>query len=186
MLAADRLGFRRYGSGRARLPMTMGSGAKVLLALARDAATQQAVLPSAKFTQPGTGRGAPAVERKAWPNTEAWVASVSAPSCRDSRGLVCSRRDIASADHRPDRPAPGRALGPHRLHLRGRSRRGFRSGVRAYVGSGSPPCCSPWSTGSKPPVRSSWPMTSTDWTTVTSLKAEANGLAHQSVLQFFF
>ena len=42
-----------------RLPMTAGSGAKILLAYS-DAATQQAVLPTAKFTDRDAGGGAQA------------------------------------------------------------------------------------------------------------------------------
>jgi DNA-binding IclR family transcriptional regulator len=70
----------------ARLPMTAGSGAKVLLAYS-DAATQQAVLPDAKFTD----RTLAEVRRRGWAQSaaerEPGVASVSAP-VRDSRGVV--------------------------------------------------------------------------------------------------
>src|ERR1700732_2428631 len=70
----------------ARLPMTAGSGAKVLLAYS-DAATQQAVLPSAKFTE----RTLAEVRRRGWAQSaaerEPGVASVSAP-VRDGRGNV--------------------------------------------------------------------------------------------------
>src|SRR5215469_9763886 len=62
----------------ARLPMTAGSGAKVLLAFA-DAPTQQAVLPAAMITVPRPSRTG--AER------EPGVASVSAP-VRDGRGTV--------------------------------------------------------------------------------------------------
>jgi DNA-binding IclR family transcriptional regulator len=70
----------------ARLPMTAGSGAKVLLAYS-DAATQNAVLPSAKFTE----RVLADVRRRGWAQSvaerEPGVASVSAP-VRDGRGVV--------------------------------------------------------------------------------------------------
>ncbi len=69
-----------------RLPMTAGSGAKVLLAFA-DSATQQAVLPAAMFTD----RTLAEVRRRGWAQSvaerEPGVASVSAP-VRDSRGTV--------------------------------------------------------------------------------------------------
>lgn len=69
-----------------RLPMTAGSGAKVLLAYA-DSATQQAVLPSARFTD----RTLAEVRRRGWAQSvaerEPGVASVSAP-VRDGRGTV--------------------------------------------------------------------------------------------------
>jgi DNA-binding IclR family transcriptional regulator len=77
----------------ARLPMTMGSGAKVLLAYS-DAATQQAVLPSAKFTD----RVLAEVRRRGWAQSvaerEPGVASVSAP-VRDSRGLVIAAISVS-------------------------------------------------------------------------------------------
>ena len=69
-----------------RLPMTAGSGAKVLLAFS-DPATQQAVLPTAKFTD----RVLAEVRRRGWAQSaaerEPGVASVSAP-VRDNRGAV--------------------------------------------------------------------------------------------------
>ena len=62
----------------ARLPMTAGSGAKVLLAYS-DAATQQAVLASASFTE----RTLADVRRRGWAQSiaerEPGVASVSLP-----------------------------------------------------------------------------------------------------------
>src|SRR5579875_2742013 len=62
----------------ARLPMTAGSGAKVLLAYS-DAATQQAILPAAKFSE----RALADVRRRGWAQSvaerEPGVASVSAP-----------------------------------------------------------------------------------------------------------
>jgi DNA-binding IclR family transcriptional regulator len=77
----------------ARLPMTMGSGAKVLLAHS-DAATQQAVLPSAKFTN----RVLADVRRRGWAQSvaerEPGVASVSAP-VRDSRGVVIAAISVS-------------------------------------------------------------------------------------------
>lgn len=69
-----------------RLPMTAGSGAKVLLAYSDDA-TQQAVLPTAKFSD----RALAEVRRRGWAQSagerEPGVASVSAP-VRDARGAV--------------------------------------------------------------------------------------------------
>lgn len=70
----------------ARLPMTAGSGAKVLLAYA-DPALQQEVLAQAKFTN----RTLSEVRRRGWAQSvaerEPGVASVSAP-VRDRRGTV--------------------------------------------------------------------------------------------------
>ncbi|MFO7165040.1 MAG: IclR family transcriptional regulator [Mycolicibacterium hassiacum] len=77
----------------ARLPMTAGSGAKVLLAYA-DPATQQAVLPAAKFTD----RVLAEVRRRGWAQSvaerEPGVASVSAP-VRDSRGEVIAAVSVS-------------------------------------------------------------------------------------------
>jgi DNA-binding IclR family transcriptional regulator len=77
----------------ARLPMTAGSGAKVLLAFS-DAATQQAVLPSAKFTD----RTLAEVRRRGWAQSvaerEPGVASVSAP-VRDGRGNVIAAVSVS-------------------------------------------------------------------------------------------
>jgi DNA-binding IclR family transcriptional regulator len=77
----------------ARLPMTAGSGAKVLLAYS-DTATQQAVLPDAKFT----GRALAEVRRRGWAQSaaerEPGVASVSAP-VRDSRGAVIAAISVS-------------------------------------------------------------------------------------------
>ncbi|MBV8928018.1 MAG: IclR family transcriptional regulator [Mycobacteriaceae bacterium] len=77
----------------ARLPMTAGSGAKVLLAFA-DAATQQAVLPAAKFTD----RTLAEVRRRGWAQSvaerEPGVASVSAP-VRDGRGNVIAAISVS-------------------------------------------------------------------------------------------
>jgi DNA-binding IclR family transcriptional regulator len=77
----------------ARLPMTAGSGAKVLLAYS-DAATQQAVLPDAKFTD----RALAEVRRRGWAQSaaerEPGVASVSAP-VRDSRGAVIAAISVS-------------------------------------------------------------------------------------------
>ena len=76
-----------------QLPMTAGSGAKVLLAYA-DAATQQAVLPSAKFTE----RTLAEVRKRGWAQSaaerEPGVASVSAP-VRDSRGQVIAAVSVS-------------------------------------------------------------------------------------------
>jgi DNA-binding IclR family transcriptional regulator len=70
----------------AKLPMTAGSGAKVLLAYS-DSAVQQAVLTNAKFTD----RALAEVRRRGWAQSvaerEPGVASVSAP-VRDGRGVV--------------------------------------------------------------------------------------------------
>lgn len=77
----------------ARLPMTAGSGAKVLLAFS-DAATQQAVLPSAKFTE----RALAEVRRRGWAQSaaerEPGVASVSAP-VRDRTGAVVAAVSVS-------------------------------------------------------------------------------------------
>ncbi len=76
-----------------RLPMTAGSGAKVLLAFS-DAATQQAVLPTAKFTE----RALAEVRRRGWAQSaadrEPGVASVSAP-VRDGRGNVIAAVSVS-------------------------------------------------------------------------------------------
>ncbi|WP_422748443.1 IclR family transcriptional regulator [Mycobacterium sp. WMMD1722] len=76
-----------------RLPMTAGSGAKVLLAHA-DAATQQAVLASATFTD----RTLAEVRRRGWAQSaaerEAGVASVSAP-VRDATGAVVAAISVS-------------------------------------------------------------------------------------------
>jgi DNA-binding IclR family transcriptional regulator len=77
----------------ARLPMTAGSGAKVLLAHS-DAATQKAVLPAAKFSD----RTLAEVRRRGWAQSvaerEPGVASVSAP-VRDSRGVVIAAISVS-------------------------------------------------------------------------------------------
>ncbi|MBZ4547577.1 MULTISPECIES: IclR family transcriptional regulator [Mycobacterium avium complex (MAC)] len=77
----------------ARLPMTAGSGAKVLLAHS-DAATQKAVLANAKFT----ARTLAEVRRRGWAQSvaerEPGVASVSAP-VRDSRGAVIAAISVS-------------------------------------------------------------------------------------------
>lgn len=76
-----------------RLPMTAGSGAKVLLAYS-DPATQQAVLPTAKFTD----RVLAEVRRRGWAQSaaerEPGVASVSAP-VRDNRGAVIAAVSVS-------------------------------------------------------------------------------------------
>ncbi|EPQ79333.1 Transcriptional regulator, IclR family [Mycobacterium marinum str. Europe] len=73
--------------------MTAGSGAKVLLAHS-DPATQQAVLPTAKFTD----RVLAEVRRRGWAQSvaerEPGVASVSAP-VRDSRGVVVAAISVS-------------------------------------------------------------------------------------------
>jgi DNA-binding IclR family transcriptional regulator len=77
----------------ARLPMTAGSGAKVLLAHS-DAATQNSVLPMAKFTD----RTLAEVRRRGWAQSvaerEPGVASVSAP-VRDGRGAVIAAISVS-------------------------------------------------------------------------------------------
>ncbi|MCG5433694.1 IclR family transcriptional regulator [Mycobacterium sp. MYCO198283] len=76
-----------------RLPMTAGSGAKVLLAYS-DAATQEAVLRDAVFT----ARALAEVRRRGWAQSvaerEAGVASVSAP-VRDGRGEVVAAVSVS-------------------------------------------------------------------------------------------
>src|SRR6201987_1656125 len=76
-----------------RLPMTAGSGAKVLLAYS-DAAIQKALLPSAKFTD----RALAEVRRRGWAQSvaerEPGVASVSAP-VRESRGVVIAAISVS-------------------------------------------------------------------------------------------
>ena len=76
-----------------RLPMTAGSGAKVLLAYG-DTATQQAVLPAAKFTH----RTLAEVRKRGWAQSaaerEPGVASVSAP-VRDARGAVIAAVSVS-------------------------------------------------------------------------------------------
>jgi DNA-binding IclR family transcriptional regulator len=77
----------------ARLPMTAGSGAKVLLAYSDDA-TRQAVLPVAKFSD----RVLAEVRRRGWAQSaaerEPGVASVSAP-VRDARGAVIAAISVS-------------------------------------------------------------------------------------------
>jgi DNA-binding IclR family transcriptional regulator len=77
----------------ARLPMTAGSGAKVLLAYS-DEATRQAVLPIAKFSD----RVLAEVRRRGWAQSaaerEPGVASVSAP-VRDARGAVIAAISVS-------------------------------------------------------------------------------------------
>ena len=76
-----------------RLPMTAGSGAKVLLAYG-DAATRQAVLPSATFTE----RTLAEVRKRGWAQSvaerEPGVASISAP-VRDGRGAVIAAVSVS-------------------------------------------------------------------------------------------
>ena len=77
----------------ARLPMTAGSGARVLLAYS-DPATQHAVLPSAVFTE----RTLADVRRRGWAQSaaerEPGVASVSAP-VRDRSGTVVAAVSVS-------------------------------------------------------------------------------------------
>lgn len=76
-----------------RLPMTAGSGAKVLLAYS-DNATQQSVLATAKFTE----RTLAEVRKRGWAQSaaerESGVASVSAP-VRDGRGAVIAAISVS-------------------------------------------------------------------------------------------
>src|SRR4029079_8840044 len=76
-----------------RLPMTAGSGAKVLLAYS-DSTTQQAVLPTAKFTEHTLAE----VRRRGWAQSaaerEPGVASVSAP-VRDRAGAVIAAVSVS-------------------------------------------------------------------------------------------
>lgn len=77
----------------ARLPMTAGSGARVLLAYS-DPATQRTVLPSAAFTE----RTLADVRRRGWAQSaaerEPGVASVSAP-VRDRSGAVVAAVSVS-------------------------------------------------------------------------------------------
>jgi DNA-binding IclR family transcriptional regulator len=77
----------------ARLPMTAGSGAKVLLAYSDDA-TRAAVLPEAKFSD----RTLAEVRRRGWAQSaaerEPGVASVSAP-VRDASGSVVAAISVS-------------------------------------------------------------------------------------------
>lgn len=77
----------------ARLPMTAGSGAKVLLAHS-DTATQAAVLPKAMFTD----RALAEVRRRGWAQSvaerEPGVASVAAP-VRDGQGAVVAAISVS-------------------------------------------------------------------------------------------
>jgi DNA-binding IclR family transcriptional regulator len=77
----------------ARLPMTSGSGAKVLLAFSDDA-TRPAVLPGAKFSD----RTLTEVRRRGWAQSaaerEPGVASVSAP-VRDAHGSVIAAISVS-------------------------------------------------------------------------------------------
>jgi DNA-binding IclR family transcriptional regulator len=88
-----RTGLRDTVPVGALLPMTAGSGAKVLLAYA-EPAIQQAVLPEAKFTD----RSLADVRRRGWAQSvaerEPGVASVSAP-VRDSRGEVIAAVSVS-------------------------------------------------------------------------------------------
>jgi DNA-binding IclR family transcriptional regulator len=85
----------------ARLPMTAGSGARVLLAYS-DAATRQSVLESAKFTE----RTLAEVRRRGWAQSaaerEPGVASVSAP-VRDRNGAVIAAVSISGPIDRMSR-----------------------------------------------------------------------------------
>ncbi|WP_343603060.1 IclR family transcriptional regulator [Mycobacterium sp.] len=88
----------------ARLPMTAGSGAKVLLTYS-DAATQQAILPTATFS----ARALAQVRRRGWAQSaaerEPGVASASAP-VRDGRGQVIAAISVSGPIDRIGR-SPG-------------------------------------------------------------------------------
>ena len=75
------------------LPLTAGSGAKILLAYS-DLANQQTVLPTAKFTD----RTLAEVRKRGWAQSvaerEPGVASVSAP-VRDGRGTVVAAVSVS-------------------------------------------------------------------------------------------
>jgi DNA-binding IclR family transcriptional regulator len=90
----------------ARLPMTAGSGAKVLLAYS-DAATREAVLSTAKFTD----RVLAEVRRRGWAQSvaerEPGVASVSVP-VRDGRGVVVAAISVSGPIDRMGRHPGGR------------------------------------------------------------------------------
>ncbi|HXA89225.1 MAG TPA: IclR family transcriptional regulator [Mycobacterium sp.] len=90
----------------ARLPMTAGSGAKVLLAYS-DAATREAVLSTAKFTD----RVLAEVRRRGWAQSvaerEPGVASVSVP-VRDGRGVVVAAISVSGPIDRMGRRPGGR------------------------------------------------------------------------------
>jgi DNA-binding IclR family transcriptional regulator len=77
----------------ARLPMTAGSGAKVLLAWA-DTNTQRAILPDAEFGE----RVLAEVRRRGWAQSagerEPGVASVAAP-VRDATGNVVAAVSVS-------------------------------------------------------------------------------------------
>src|ERR1700759_4642482 len=77
----------------ARLPMTAGSGAKVLLAYS-DAATQKAVLPGAKFTDRTLAEVGKRGGAQSLAGREPGVASVSAP-VRDGRGVVIAAISVS-------------------------------------------------------------------------------------------
>ncbi|WP_313675245.1 IclR family transcriptional regulator [Mycolicibacterium sp.] len=88
-----------------RLPMTAGSGARVLLAYS-DPATQQAVLPTAAFTE----RTLSEVRRRGWAQSaaerEPGVASVSVP-VRDRSGAVIAAVSVSGPIDRMGRqPGP--------------------------------------------------------------------------------
>jgi DNA-binding IclR family transcriptional regulator len=93
----------------ARLPMTAGSGAKVLVAWA-DSATQRALLPDATFTE----RTLAEVRRRGWAQSvaerEAGVASVSAP-VRDPRGSVIAAVSVSGPVERIGRRPGARWAG---------------------------------------------------------------------------
>ena len=76
-----------------RMPMTVGSGAKVLAAYA-DAGTRQALLPEASFTE----RTLAEVRRRGWAQSvaerEPGVASVSAP-VHDAHGTVVAAISVS-------------------------------------------------------------------------------------------
>lgn len=94
----------------ARLPMTAGSGARVLLAYA-DPAVREAVLPQAAFTE----RTLDEVRRRGWAQSaaerEAGVASVSVP-VRDRTGAVAAAVSVSGPVDRMGR-RPGARWAAH-------------------------------------------------------------------------
>ena len=116
----------------ARLPMTAGSGAKVLLAYS-DAATREAVLPTAKFTD----RVLAEVRRRGWAQSvaerEPGVASVSAP-VRDGRGVVIAAISVSGPIDRMGR-RPGARWAADLLSAAARTYR-RRLNLRRLLSSG--------------------------------------------------
>ena len=83
----------------ARLPMTAGSGAKVLLAYS-DAATQQAVLPTAMFTD----RTLAEVRKRGWAQSAAERVAPLVTWCRAHFPGMSTRQAVPWAGLRPMMP----------------------------------------------------------------------------------